>query len=695
MATPLRIQAIGSSPTRVDGPTKLRGRAPYAMEHPQHEPLHAFAVQATIARGRIRAIDTTTAERMDGVVAVLTHHNAPRLSADDDAELCILQHDRIAFRGQLIGAVVATSPEVAREAAARIEVVYDELPADVTLRVDHDDLYTPDGLDGGFDSDTSVGDVDAALDIAPVSIDHTYTTPMQHNNPMEPHATVAHWTGDTLTLFDSTQGPHVVRATIGPLFGLDPEQVRVVAPYVGGGFGSKGEPHAHIVLAAMAAKMAGDRPVKLPLTRQQLFSLAGYRTPTIQRIRLGAHRDGTLTAIAHEVVEQVSTVKEYAEQTAVSSRVMYAAANRSTSHRLAALDVPVSSWMRAPGHCPGMYAGEAAIDELAVALGMDPIALRVHNEPEVDPETGRPFSSRGLLECLRAGAERFGWDDRDPTPRARRDGRWLRGSGVAAATYPAQVSPGNSARVRYSGGRYEVAIDAMDIGTGTWTTLGQIAADALAVDPGRIDLRIGDSTLPRGTVAGGSSGMSSWGSAVVAAGQAFRDRFGTEPADGAEITVDAAQDPERENYSTHAFGAHFAEVAVDADTGEIRVPRMVGVFAAGRIINPRTARSQFVGGITMGVSMALFEESRFDPRFGTVVNHDLAGYHIPANADIGEIDVSWIDETDPHVNPLGSKGIGEIGIVGSAAAVGNAVYHATGIRVRDLPIHLEDLLDEL
>lgn len=688
----LQPRAMGTSPTRLDGPAKLRGRAPYAMEHPQRDPLHAFPIQSTIVHGRIREIDTAAAERTDGVVAVLTQHNAARLVSDDDQELFILQNGDIAFRNQLIGAVVAVSPEIAREAASLVRVSYDEEPADLTFGTHRDDLYTPEDVSGGFAADTAIGDVENALELAPVTIDHTYTTPMVHNNPMEPHATIARWTGDTLTLFDSTQGPHVVRSTIATLFGLEPEQVEVIAPYVGGGFGSKGEPHANIVLAALASKLVGGRPVKLPLTRQQLFSLAGYRTPTVQRVRLGAHRDGTLTAIAHEVLEQTSTVKEFAEQTAIGTRIMYSSVSRATSHRLAALHVPVSSWMRAPGHCPGMYAAETAIDELAVALEMDPIALRVHNEPEVDPESGRPFSSRGLVECLRTGAERFGWADRDPAPRTRRDGRWLVGTGVAAATYPADVSAGNSARVRWTGDRYEVAIDAMDIGTGTWTTLGQIAADALGVGQDRIDLRIGDSRLPTGTVAGGSSGMASWGSAVVAAARAFRERHGTAPADGAEVTVEAPEDPARAQYSTHAFGAHFVEVRVDADTAEIRVPRVLGVFAAGRIINPLTARSQFIGGITMGVSMALFEESQFDTRFGQVANHDLAGYHIPVNADIGEIDVRWIDEHDPHVNPMGSKGIGEIGIVGSAAAVGNAIHHATGVRVRDLPIRVEDLL---
>ncbi|MFF5037282.1 xanthine dehydrogenase family protein molybdopterin-binding subunit [Nocardia salmonicida] len=688
--------AIGTSPTRLDGPAKLRGVAPYAMEHPQPDPLYGVVIQSTIIRGRIREIDTSAAERIDGVVAVLTHHNAARLAVDDDNELFILQNDEIAFRGQVIGAVIATSPEVACEAAAQVRVTYDERPAEVTLDADSENLHAPEEVSGGFSTDTSIGDVDAAMAIAPVTIDQTYTTAMVHNNPMEPHATVAHWTDDdTLVLYDSTQGPHVVRAQIAPLFGLAPEQVRVIAPFVGGGFGSKGEPHANIVVAAMAAKLSGGRPVKLPLTRQQLFSLAGYRTPTIQRVRLGAHPDGTLTAIAHAAIAQASTVKEFAEPTAVVSRVMYAAATRSTSHRFATLDVPVASWMRAPGHCPGMFAAETAMDELAVALGMDPIALRMHNEPEVDPESGHPFSTHGLAECLRTGAQRFGWAERDPAPKSRREGRWLIGSGVAAATYPADTAAGNSARVRRTGDRYEVAIDAVDIGTGTWTSLGQIAADALGVDPDRIELRIGDSDLPEATVAGGSTGMASWGSAVVAAARAFRDRFGQDPADGAEITVRAPEYPERENFSTHAYGAHFVEVRVNSDTAEIRVPRVVSVFGAGRIINPRLARSQFVGAVTMGLSMALLEQSEFDPRLGTVVNHDLAGYHIPVNADIGEIDVSWIDEHDPHLNPMGSKGIGEIGIVGSAAAIGNAIYHATGVRLRHVPIHLEDLLGAL
>jgi len=470
----------------------------------------------------------------------------------------------------------------------------------------------------------------------------------------------------------------------------------VIAPYVGGGFGSKVFPHPHVILAVMAAQMT-RRPVKLALTRQQMFALAGYRTPTIQRMRLGAERDGQLTAIAHDVVEQIARIHEFAEPTAVPTRVMYAAPNRRTTHRLARLDVPANSWMRAPGECPGMFALESAMDELALACGLDPIELRIRNEPAVDPETGLPFSSRGLVACLREGAQRFGWAPHDPQPRARRDGPWLVGTGVAASTYPAIQFPA-TARVGVDrAGRYRVGIAASDIGTGAWTVLAQIAADALEVPPERVQLEIGDSSLPRAFMATGSTGTGSWGWAIFNAATALRARLheeygGIVPAEGLEASGAFDTNPEAQQFSMHAFGAQFAEVRVNADTGEVRVPRLLGVFAAGRIINPKTARSQLLGGMTMGLSMALHEASVLDPRFGDYVNHDFAEYHIATNADVGTIDVTWIDEEDPHVNPMGAKGIGEIGIVGTAAAIANAVYHATGIRIRDLPITLDKLL---
>jgi xanthine dehydrogenase YagR molybdenum-binding subunit len=510
---------------------------------------------------------------------------------------------------------------------------------------------------------------------------------------MEPHTTVAVSEGGYLTLYESTQGAHTVRRTIARVFGLDRERVRVVALHVGGGFGSKGLPHANTVLAVMAAQVVEGRPIKFALTRQQMFSCVGYRTPTVQRVRLGADEEGHLTATSHDVVEQTSKIKEFAEQTAYATRTMYSTEARRTTHRLAALDVSVPSWMRAPGEAPGMYALESAMDEMAIKCGLDPIEFRIRNEPDLDAETGLPYSSRNLVACLREGAERFGWEGRDPTPRARQEGQWLVGTGVASGIYPVFRMPGSKVRIRYEGdGRYTVEIGAVDIGTGTWTALTQISADALGVGVEDVNLRIGDTELPSASVAGGSSGITVWGSAILEAARAFRERHGDNPSEGDTAEAGTPDNPDTGNYSMHAFAAYFAEARVDVDTGEARVPRMTGVFAVGNVINAKTARSQFIGGMTMGLSMALHEESLVDSRFGHVVNHDFAEYHIPTNADVGEMDVAWIDEHDPHVNPMGSKGIGEIGICGSPAAIANAVFHATGVRVRDLPITPDKLL---
>lgn len=689
MSEVLRPRAMRTAIPRVDAVAKVTGHAPYAYEQPTDNPVYAQPVQATIARGRVTAVSH---EALDGVIAVLTHENAPKLASVEDAELAVLQSPEVAFRGQLIGVVLAETPEIARHAASLVRVEYEAETHDVELRADREDLYRPDSVNPSFAPDTDRGDVPGAFADAPVLVEATYTTAMNHNNPMEPHTTVARWHGEKLTLHDSTQGVHSVRQALAPVLGVASADIRVVAPYVGGGFGAKGTAHAHLVLAALAARRSGGRPVKLALTRQQMFSLVGYRTPTIQRVGLAAARNGSLLAITHDVVEQTSRIKEFAEQTAVPTRSMYAAPNRRTTHRLAALDVPVPSWMRAPGECPGMFGPEVAMDELAVACGVDPVELRIRNEPEVEPESGLPFSSRDLVGCLREGARRCGWADRDPTPRARlRDGWWT-GTGVASSAYPVHRMPGSVAEVGFDDGRYTVSIGAVDIGTGAWTVLTQIAADALAVDTTDVRVRIGDTDLPPASVAGGSSGTTSWGSAIVAAATAFRKEHGDTPRSGTRASAETPENPAAERYAMHAFGAQFVEIRVHADTGEIRVPRITGVFAAGRILNPRTARSQFVGGMTMGLSMALHEDSVVDARYGHVVNHDFAEYHIASCADVGELDVSWLDEDDSRVNPMGSKGIGEIGIVGTAAAVANAAFHATGVRVRNLPITADRFL---
>jgi xanthine dehydrogenase YagR molybdenum-binding subunit len=685
VATP----AIGAPLARVEAREKVTGAALYAYEHARDEIAYAWIVAASIARGTVRSIDAGPALAAPGALAVLTHENAPRLQPVDDGELAVLQSPDVAYRGQVVALAVADTLESAREAAALVRVEYDVQPHDVLLRPGHPKLYPPEVVNASFPAVSARGDFDGAYASAAVQVDATYSTPAQHNNPIEPHATLAVWERGDLTLYDSTQGAPAARDAIARVLGIDREHVRVISPHVGGGFGSKGTPRPSAVLAAIAAQVVG-RPVKLAVTRQQMFAITGYRTPTIQRLRLGAEPGGRLTAIAHDVEAQTSTVREYAEQAATPTRVMYAAPNRRTTHMLAALDVPTPSWMRAPGETPGMYALESAIDELAVACGVDPIELRIRNEPAADPEDGTPWSSRNLVACLREGASRFGWAERDPSPGARRDGGFLAGTGVAASTYPVYRGPARAWARDHGGGRYSVGIGAADIGTGARTVLTQIAADALGVAPDAVDLQLGDSDLPRGPVAGGSAGTASWGSAVAGACERLR-------ADGgAEASYDTRADVKGlEKLARHAFGAQFAEVRVDVDTGEIRVARMLGVFAAGRIINPRTARSQLIGGMTMGLSMALLEESTIDAEFGDFVNHDLAQYHVAVNADVRDIEAAWVEEHDPHLNPMGSKGIGEIGIVGAAAAVGNAVFHATGVRLRELPLRPDRVLAAL
>ncbi|MDN3480719.1 xanthine dehydrogenase family protein molybdopterin-binding subunit [Arthrobacter sp. APC 3897] len=687
MSNLLPGRAIGTPYERLDGELKVRGTAPYAYEQPVQNPLYLHPVLSTIARGTVKRVESAAAEAVSGVFTVLTSETTPRLEDPSDRELAVLQDNSIGYRGQIVAAVLAETPEIAREAAAAVTVTYTEEPFSAQLRADGPELYAPEELNAGTPTDSSEGDVDTAFATAALKVEQTYSTPAEHNNPLEPHATVAQWDGSVLTLWDSTQGVHAVKGTLAQVLGLEEEQVHVIAPHVGGGFGSKGMPHVHVVMAALAAQVTGGRPVKFPVTRRQMYTLTSHRTPTLQRIRLGAADDGRLTAMSLDIVEHTSRIKEFAEQTPAPFRMMYASPNRSTTTRVAPLDIPVPSWMRAPGECPGMFGPEVAMDELAAAAGLDPIELRRRNEPGVDPETGNPWSSRHLLECFDLGAECFGWDRRVTRPRSVQEDGWLVGLGTASAVYPFMRQPANTARIRYEqDGIYSVQIGAADIGTGAWTALTQIAADALEAPIDRIRLGIGDTKFPAASVAGGSSGTASWGGTIIAAARAFRADHGEHPSPGAQTEARAPQDPEAENLALYSFGAHFAEVRISADTGEIRVARMLGVFSAGRIINPRTARSQFLGGMTMGLGMALHEQSVLDPRFGIFVNHDLAEYHIPTNADVLDMEALWIEDRDEHAGPLGARGIGEIGIVGSAAAIANAAYNASGIRVRDLPL---------
>ncbi|MDF4251830.1 xanthine dehydrogenase family protein molybdopterin-binding subunit [Streptomyces sp. WMMB303] len=674
---------LGSPAARREGHAKVTGAARYAAEHTPPACVYGRPVPATVPHGRVTGIDDSEAMALPGALAVLTHENAPRLGEPDDPILALLQTPQVPHRGWYVALAVAETPETAREMAQAIRVDYAQEPHDVLLRADHPGLYHPEEANGGYPADQETGDFDAEYAAAPHRFDTTYTLSPLHNHPMEPHAATAVWEGGHLIAYDSSQGATLVGTTLAALFGLEPAQVTVVSEHVGGGFGAKGTPRPQVVLAGMAARHTG-RAVKVVLPRRELPGVVGHRAPTIQRLRLGTRDDGTLTALGHDVVTHTATFKEFVEQAAVPSRVMYGAAGIRTGHQVVPLDVPAPSWMRAPGEAPGMYALESAMDEVATALAIDPVELRLRNIPDREPDSGKPFSSHHLADCLREGARRFGWERRDPRPGTRRDGDLLLGTGVAAATYPVYVSPSTaSVQVLGDGSRpgYQVRINATDIGTGARTVLAQIAAEELGVELDAVRIDIGSSDLPTASLAGGSSGTASWGWAVHKACRELRE------SGGSIVTVDTTTDVRsQEDYARHAFGAVFAEVAVDTVTGEVRTRRLLGVFAAGRILNARTARSQFIGGMTMGLGMALTEHSTLDARLGGFVERDLAAYHVPAHADVPDIDAHWIEEHDPHLNPVGGKGIGEIGIVGTPAALANAVHHATGTRHRTLPL---------
>lgn len=685
--------ALGRPATRREGPEKVTGKALYAAEHAPPGRAYGWPVPATVARGRVTSVDTADALALPGVLAVLTPYDAPRLGPADDPALLVLQNAEVPHRGWYVALAVAETLETAREAAAAVRVAYDTGPHDSVLHAGHPAAYTPELANGGHPGHREQGDAAAAFAAAPVRVDCSYTVPPLHNHPMEPHAATAHWVPGapadpgTLTVYDSSQGSGLVRSTLAALFALPEDRVTVVSEHVGGAFGCKGTPRPHVVLAVMAARHTG-RPVTVALPRRHLAAVVGHRPPTLHRVRLGARTDGTLTAVAHEATTHTSRVREFVEQAAVPARVMYAAPDLLTTHRVVPLDVPTPSWMRAPGECPGMYALESAMDELADALGIDPVELRVRNEPRAEPDSGHPFSSRHLVECLSEGADRFGWTARR-TPR--REGPLLTGTGVAAATYPVYIAPSSARAHALPDGTYLVQTNATDLGTGARTVLAQIAADALRVPLDRVTVEIGHSALPQGSVAGGSAGTASWGWAVHDACTSLVDllarRTGPLPEAGVSVPADTtASAKQKSPYARHAFGAQFAEVQADTVTGEVRVRRLLGVFAAGRILNPLTARSQLVGGMVMGLGMALTEHSTVDPAFGDFTENDLASYHVPAHADVPDIEVHWLDEHDKHLNPMGSKGIGEIGIVGAAAAIGNAFHHATGRRIRELPL---------
>ena len=715
---------IGRPLDRVDGPLKVTGGAKYAAEFDPHALCHAVIVQSTVPAARAARIDAREAEAAPGVVLVLTHRNAPKLPKAGRAavnppagrEISVLQLEGVRYNGEPIAVVVADTFEHARDAASRVKVSYERTPAQLDFEAAKRDLHRPEKA-GRSPPDKSWGNADKAIAEAEVRLDATYTTPYELHNPMEPHGTVARWEGEKLTLWDSTQYVSGVRETVSKTLGIPAENVRVVSPFVGGGFGCKGSTWSHVVLAAMAAKAAG-RPVKLVLERPQMFGPVGGRPRTEQHVVLGATRDGRLVGLRHDVISHTSRFEDFVEPSAQPTRALYACPNGATTHRLVKLDLGTPTFQRAPGESTGTFAIECAMDELAEKLGLDPVELRLRNHADTEPDTGQPWSSKKLRECYADAAKRFGWERRNPRPRSMRDGNILVGWGMATATYPAHLMPSQASATLMPDGIVVVRAGTQDIGTGTYTVMTQVAADALAVPVDLVRFELGDTRLPKAPISGGSMTVSSVGPAVQAACTELRRTLARE--DGAWLSavddegrrsafralaarqkapVEAhgeahpqTEDEQQQKFASRSWGAVFAEVRVDPDLGIVRVPRIVATYSVGRLLNRKTGLSQLQGGIVWGVGMALLEESLLDPATGRYVNENLAEYHVPVNADIGAIDVSVVDENDTRFNPLGIRGIGEIGITGVAAALANAVYHATGRRIRDLPITLDKLL---
>lgn len=717
-----RLAVVGHPTDRIDGPLKTSGTAPYAGEQPVPDAAYGQVVGTTIAKGRIASIDIRAAAAAPGVRAIVTAANAGKLGKGKFNTARLLAGPGVEHYHQAVALVVADTFEQARAAAALVRVDYVATRGQFSLAAGKRDARPPrpDGFSGP--PDTKVGDFAGAFASAAVRLDATYTTPDQSHAMMEPHASIAAWQGDRLTVWTSNQMIDWSTGDLAATLGIDKSRVRLISPFIGGGFGGKLFVRADALLAALGARAAG-RPVKVALPRPLMMNNTTHRPATIQRIRLGAERDGTITAIAHEGWS--GDLPGGKPETAVNqTRLLYAGANRLTSTRLAVLDLPEGNAMRAPGEAPGMMALEVAIDEMAEMLGLDPIEFRIRNDTRVDPEKPqRPFSQRRLIDCMRLGAERFGWAARRPRPAQRRDGRWLVGLGMAAA-FRNNLLMKSAARVRLDGrGVVTVETDMTDIGTGSYTVIAQTAAEMMGVPIERVVVRLGDSRFPVSCGSGGQWGGNNSTAGVYAACTKLRAevarRLGIEPAtarfsdsrvaDGTRSRplADAAADGELvaedaieygdldKRYQQSTFGAHFVEVGVDAATAEVRVRRMLAVCAAGRILNPKTARSQVIGAMTMGVGAALMEDLALDRRRGFFAHHDLAAYEVPVHADIPHQDVIFLDETDPVSSPMKAKGVGELGICGVGAAVANAVYNATGVRVRDYPITLDKLLAHL
>lgn len=733
--------SIGQPLTRRDGPLKVTGQARFAADNNPEGMLFAVLAVSSIARGRVATMDVAGAKMHPGVVEVMTSGNRPHLAGDPDVRdspfnfrIDVLQDDRVRYAGQPIAVVIAATLEAATEGALLLTPCF-EVEAPVT-GLDDAAAFVPQFVGAGHPASAKHGDVEAGLHAASHRLEATYETPAQYHNAMEPHAIVAAWDGGRLSIDTPSQGMAMAQARIAGLFGIRPEEIHIRSPFLGGGFGSKGLTNGPQVLGILAARLVG-RPVKLVLRREQMYGPVGHRAQTRQAIRMGADAEGAFTAIANHTRTATSTFDDFIEPAANVSHTLYATPALITSHDAVRLDTGTPMFMRAPGEAPGSLALESAVDEMAEACGMDPLAFRLRNYAEVEPASGKPFSSKALRECYAAGAERFGWAKRPLKSRSMRDESGLLvGWGMGTATFPALMFAGHARAVLRADGSGVVETGAHDMGQGAWTALAQVAADGLGLPLDRLEFRSGTSDLPDAGIAGGSAHMATVSTAIHGAGEdviaklaalAIGDRrsplFGAGNAGViacagrlqrrdelersesyadiltraglAEIEGKGTGMPDpvaRGTYAMHAHGVVFAEVKVDPELGQVRATRLVGAFAAGRVINPRMVRSQYYGGMIWGVSFALHERAVTDKRSGRIMNANLAEYHVPVNADIPSLEAILVDEHDPYVNPLGIKGVGEIAVTGSAGAVANAVWHATGVRVRQFPIALETLM---
>ncbi len=736
---------VGSSISRKDGVLKITGQARYAADHPIKNVAHAIALMSTIARGRITSIDSAAAAKAPGFLAILHHGNVPKVyrasndvkSATKPGEVrVVFEDDRVYYGGQYVAVVVAESLQQAQFAASLVKITYDaEAPA-VEIGKAKDSLYDP-GESFGDKLAYQRGKPEAAYQASAIQHEATYTTPTEHHNPMEPSASIAEWSGDELTLYETTQWVVGARNTVAEMLGIPLEKVHIVSPFIGGGFGCKGFIWPHTLLSAIAAKAVG-RPVKLNLTRKQMFSACGHRSETIQKISLGANAEGRLNAIMHDSTVYTSIVDEFVESCGATIKQLYSCPNVQIAHHAARLNIATPTPMRGPGENPGLFAFESAMDELAYKVKTDPVRLRLLNHADKNEHTGQPFSSKYLKECYQVAGDQFGWSKRNPEPGSMRDGKLLVGWGMATATYPGMRSPG-AAKVRIlQDGSAIVSSATQDMGGGTYTTMAQVVADVTGIAIGRVRSQLGDSQLPPAPVSGGSMTTASVLPAVKKAAEGALKKLihaavandksplhgrkeeeitaaegrvftkGSAPESGilyadvlkgqmlAAVEGESALQPgeERKKYAFQSFGAQFVEVIVDPEIAKITVSRVSSAFDVGRIINLKTARSQAYSGIIMGIGMALMEHTIYDQRDGTVVNSNLADYAVPVNADIHSIDVSFIDKPDPYIDDqgMGARGVGEITVTGVAAAIANAVYHATGKRMRELPISPDKLL---